>query len=122
MVRPSSISNRVLEGPIMQAMQPILLGLGLLVGGGDQAAPGPDIAYLRELLQDHQHPRGQSQAALLLVQSQATEAERVVREGLQNFEDQDVFVALAAAVRTAQDKRFVAELVAALAVNRSILR
>src|SRR5690349_17436283 len=59
----------------MTAIQPILLALGLLLSGADDAAgpSAPDVARLQEMLQDHEHPRGQSQAALLLVQSAAPE-------------------------------------------------
>src|SRR5262249_30450488 len=70
------------------------------------------------MLLDRQSPRGQCQAALLLVQDRSPEAEKIVREALCQTDDPELFVAVAAAVRTAQDARFVDELLAALAVNR----
>ena len=101
----------------MQVISPILLGLGLLV-----PATEPDRALLQEMLQDRQNPRGQCHAALLLVQDPSPEAEKIVRQGLRQSDDPDLFIALASAVRAAQDQRFVDELVAALAVNRAGVR
>ena len=57
------------------------------------------------MLHDRQHPRGQSQAALLLIRSTDPEAERLVREGLRNHEEIEVFLALASAVRTCPDEQ-----------------
>src|SRR3954451_16487962 len=105
----------------MQTIQPVLLGLGLLLAEaspGQPPGPDPDPARLRQLLHDRQHPRRQSQAALLLVQSGEPEAEEAVRQGLKQAENSDVFLALAEAVRLARDGRFSGELLAALAVNR----
>jgi HEAT repeat protein len=107
----------------MQTIQPVLLGLGLFLAEAGAGRPaGPDPARLRELLHDQQHPRRQSQAALLLVQSTQPEAEEAVRQGLRQAEDGDVFLALAEAVRLARDGRFARELLAALAVNRPGVR
>ncbi len=97
---------------------PILFCLSLLL----PADPGLDYAQLRELLHDRQDPRGQSQAALMLVQSTAAEAERLVRQGLRHVENEEAFLALAAAVRVRQDSRFTGELVAALLANKPRLR
>ena len=95
----------------MQAIQPILLGLGLLFAGNDAVDPSlPDLAHLPEKLHNRQHPHGQSQAALLLVQSNLDGAEKAVREGLRGVENVEVFLALAAAVRMRQDRRFLDEL------------
>jgi HEAT repeat protein len=107
----------------MQTLPPILLGLGLLVAKaeGDQP-PGPETPHLLEALRDRQHPRGQSQAALMLVQSPAADADKAVREGLRQTEDAEVFLALSAAVRLCQDGRFLDELLAALAVPRPTVR
>ncbi len=99
----------------MPTIQPILLGLGLL-------AAAPDLAQVREMLHDRQNPGGQSQAALLLVQDPAAEAEKAVRQGLRQTEDADIFGALAAAVRLTQDERFVEELFAALTGGRPQVR
>jgi HEAT repeat protein len=107
----------------MQAMSPILLGLGLLLtSAGPAHAAGPDLALLQEMLLDRQNPRGQCHAALLLVQDSSAEAEKIVRQALRQTDDPDLFVALASAVRAAQDQRFVDELLAALSVNRSGVR
>jgi HEAT repeat protein len=107
----------------MTTIQPILLALGLLLPADDPArAVGPDVARLQEMLLDHEHPRGQSQAALLLVQSTAPEAEKAVHQGLRRADDSDVFLALAAAVHTAQDNRFLDDLLAALLVSRPGIR
>ncbi|HTU20767.1 MAG TPA: HEAT repeat domain-containing protein [Gemmataceae bacterium] len=107
----------------MQAIQPILLGLGLLFAGNDAVDPGlPDLAHLREKLQNRQHPHGQSQAALLLVQSRQADAEKVVRDGLRGVENVEVFLALAAAVRLHRDHRFLDELFKALSCDRPVIR
>lgn len=107
----------------MQVISPILLGLGLLLTAAEPRRPAePDPALLQEILHDRQHPRGQCQAALLLVQDRSAEAEKIVRQGLLQTDDVDLFLALATAVRTAQDARFTDELVAALAVNRAGIR
>ena len=43
----------------MQAIQPILLGLGMLLGDGGAIGPrGPDLAHLQEMLHDRQHALG----------------------------------------------------------------
>lgn len=107
----------------MQTIPPILLGLGLLAATAEGDHPsGPETPQLLEALHDRQHPRGQNQAALLLVQSPAAEAEKAVREGLQQTEDAEVFLALSAAVRLCRDGRFLDELLAALAVPRPAVR
>jgi HEAT repeat protein len=107
----------------MQTIQPLLLGLGLLAANPAAARPpDADLAQLRELLHDREDPRGQSQAALLLVQSSDPGAEKLVRQGLRRPESDEVFLALAAAVRLRQDGRFLDELLAALAANRPRIR
>ena len=74
-------------------MNPIVLlfGLGLLLGdpAAPVSAPGSDLdlAHLREVLHDRQDPRGQSQAALMLVQSNDPGAEKLVRQGLRQPEE-----------------------------------
>ena len=77
---------------------------------------------LRELLYDRLDPRGQSQAALLLVQSKDPAAEKIVRAGLLQLDHEEAFQALATAIRLKQDSRFLRELVAALQGNRPRLR
>jgi HEAT repeat protein len=81
-----------------------------------------ELGNLRELLQDREDPRGQSQAALLLVQSRDCAAEKIVRRGLLQPENEEAFLALAAAVRLRQDRRFLDELLAALTANRPRVR
>jgi HEAT repeat protein len=113
----------------MQTIQPILLGLGMTLAVPGPARPAPlvhaaelDLAHLREVLYDRQDPRGQSQAALLLVQSRDPAAEKLVRQGLRQPEEAEVFLALAAAVRLRQDGRFLDELLAALTANHPRVR
>jgi HEAT repeat protein len=107
----------------MQAIQPILLCLGMLLNdGGTAAAHGPDLAHLQEMLHDRQNAHGQSQAALLLVESSLDGAEKAVRDGLRGVENVEVFLALAAAVRLRQDRRFLDELLAALSAGRPAVR
>ena len=80
----------------MQAIQPILLGLGMLLNdGGTPASRGPDLAHLQEMLHDPQNAHSQSQAALLLVESSLDGADKVVRDGLRGVENTEVFLALA---------------------------
>jgi HEAT repeat protein len=88
-----------------------LLGLLLLADG-----PG-DAARMRELLHDARHPREQSQAALQLVRDPSPSAEEIVRKGLRQTEEADVFLALASAVRLNADRRFTDELIEALAAQ-----
>jgi HEAT repeat protein len=107
----------------MPTISPILLGLGLLAAGDAPPRPADlDVAPLQELLHDRQSPRGQSQAALLLVQSGAAGAEAAVRAGLKAPQEADTFLALAGAVRLCRDTRFTPELLAALSVNRPSVR
>jgi HEAT repeat protein len=115
-------------------MTPLLpVVLGLLVA--DPAAGAPpakeippagvadvDLANLQDLLRDRQDPRSQSQAALVLVQSDDPGAEKIVRRGLRHPEEEECFLALTAAVRLCQDRRFVEELLAVLTANRPRVR
>ena len=52
------------------------------------------VPQLRETLEDRLDPRGQSQAALLLVQSADPSAEKLVRQGLRQSENEETFLAL----------------------------
>lgn len=107
----------------MSILVPCLIGFGAMLHGADAPAPArEDVARLAEMLQDRQHPRLQSQAALLLVQSHAREARDAVRRGLQQTESSEVFLALAAAVRLRRDTRFADELVQALSGDRPVVR
>jgi HEAT repeat protein len=93
----------------------LLLGL-LLAPHAPPAADAPDPTELRERLHDRQHPYLQNQAAMLLVQSRRPEAIRIVRQGLLQPEDTDIFLALTSALRLAPDVRYLGELLAALTV------
>src|SRR5262245_15345122 len=107
----------------MQAMPALFLtSLTLFPGQPGERSREPDIALLREMLQDDRHVRGQAHAALLLVQSTVPEAESLVHEGLRNHAAVDTFLALATAIRTNQDSRFTGDLLAALVVNRPTIR
>jgi HEAT repeat protein len=99
----------------MSALFPLLLCLSL-------PASDPDPARLQETLHDRRDPAGQSQAALLLVQCPAADAEAAVRQALRQTEDADVFAAAAGAVRLTQDGRFADELFDALAAARPAVR
>jgi HEAT repeat protein len=81
-----------------------------------------DLPRLRELLYNQQQPQEQSQAALLLVQSESAKAVEFVREGLRRQDRPDVFQALAAAIRLHRDPRHVDTLLAALGSERSVQR
>jgi HEAT repeat protein len=81
-----------------------------------------DPARLREMLLDRLQPEGQSQAALLLVQSRLPEAEEIVRRALRQTEAPETFAAVATAVRLCRDTRFREELVTALTEGRPAAR
>ncbi len=107
----------------MQAISPILIGLGLLLPAAEPARlPETDPARLQETLRDRRDPAGQSQAALLLVQCPTEDAESAVRQALEQTEEVDVFSVLAGAVRLCQDDRFAEELLAALRSGRPPVR
>jgi HEAT repeat protein len=106
----------------MPPLRPLSLGLGMLLALGSGALRASEEARLQELLQDRQQPAGQTQAALLLVQSRSPTAEDFVRDGLRQSDSPEVFLALAAALRLCQDTRFVDELVDALSASRPAVR
>src|SRR5262249_34344308 len=81
-----------------------------------------DPARLREMLHDRKHPGDQSQAALLLVQNPAPEAQEIVRQGLRQSDEPEVFLALAHALLTERDGRFADELFNALLSPRPTTR
>ncbi|MBY0526363.1 MAG: HEAT repeat domain-containing protein [Gemmataceae bacterium] len=109
----------------MSVLHPMLLGLATLLGA-DSAdhppAPSRDIARLREMLQNRHQSRGQSQAALLLVQKHRVEAEDIIRQGLRQTDSPEVFLALASALRLCRDGRFIDELLSAVATGRPSIR
>src|SRR3954470_5645046 len=105
----------------MQTILPLLVALRMLCASPPARAE-LDLANLREVLHDRQDPRGQSQAALLLVQSTDPGAEKLVRQGLRQPEETEVFLALTTAVRLRHDGRFLDELLAALYANRARVR
>lgn len=108
----------------MSALHPLLLGLGMLlpVDPAPASVGSSDPARLRELLLDRQQPREQSQAALLLVQDHSAEAEAIVRQGLRQSDEPEVFIALASALRVERDSRFTEELLTALVGGRPLVR
>jgi HEAT repeat protein len=107
----------------MRLLPALVLGLaGLVVGAGDRPSSEWDTARLAEMLRDRDHPRTQSQAALLLVQSHATDADELIRLGLQQTETPDVFQAVAEALQISRDNRFNDDLLAALAGGRAGVR
>src|SRR5262245_40771236 len=81
-----------------------------------------DIPRLRELLNSRQQPQEQSQAALLLVESESPEAVGLVAEGLQRWDRPDVFQSLATAIRLRRDRRFQGALLKALAAEQPAIR
>lgn len=93
-------------------------------GAKESLAPadGVDVARLRELLHSRQQPQEQSQAALLLLQSQSPEAMDVVKEGLRAWDRPDVFQALAAAIRLRRDTQHVTSLLKALGAEEAPIR
>src|SRR5438128_4869034 len=105
----------------MSTFQVVLLGVVLLLSGGD-APTKMDLARLQEILHDKQDPRGQSQAALLLVQDSSPDADEIVRSSLKQTAEEDVFTALAAALRITHDARFGDELFAALLGGKPAIR
>ncbi len=106
----------------MPTVPSFLLGLALLCPAEGEPTSGPDLAQLREMLQDRHNPRGQSQAALLLVQSHDADAQKLVAQMLRTVDDAEAFFALAAAVRLTQDNRFLDELLLSLPSNRPGVR
>jgi HEAT repeat protein len=116
----------------MHAISPILLVLGLMSPAAESPSPAPpsspsrapdiDPARLQETLHDRRDPAGQSQAALLLLQCPAEDAECAVRQALEQTEEVDVFTALAGAVRLCQDDRFADQLLSALRCVRPAVR
>ena len=107
-----------------------IIPLVLLVVGQATAPPLPvavpdlptDPARLREMLRDRAQPRLQAQAALVLLQLNAADADAVIRQGLEQSEDPEMFLVLASAIRLARDSRYAEELVRALARQRAIER
>src|SRR5437870_2240901 len=105
----------------MSTFAVVLLGAILLLSGTDPSAK-IDLARLQEILHDKQDFRAQSQAALLLVQNSSADAEEMVRSGLKQTAEEDVFTALAAALRLTHDARFGDELFAALLGGKPTVR
>jgi HEAT repeat protein len=100
----------------------LLLGVGLLLSEPAPHTSDLDLAHVRELLHDRQDPRGQSQAALLLIQSDDPAAEKLIRQGLRAPEDVEVFLALVAAVHLRPDARFTDELTTSLIASHPRIR
>lgn len=102
------------------------LGLQGQVSGSSATPPArtvaADVARLKELLYQRDRAAEQSQAALLLVQSAAPEAQAAVREGLRRHDRPDVFQAIAAALRIWRDERLIPLLLQALANDQASIR
>src|SRR5262249_45207017 len=116
------VGRPVRGGPAMLNVVGFIVGLSLALSQTPVTKSEPDLAHLRETLEDRQDPRGQSQAALLLLQSADPGAEKFVRRGLRQPENEEVSLALAGAVRLRQDGRFLDDLMVALLANRPRLR
>jgi len=100
----------------MSAIHPMLLGVALLLWVPQSVTSGSaDLARLQQVLHDKQDSRNQSQAALLLVQNPNPEAEEIVRQGLRQPGEEEIFLALVAALRLTHDTRFGDDLGAPLA-------
>src|SRR5439155_16339348 len=113
----------LIGGSSMSIIHPVLLGLALLLSGADvPPSAAADPAGLQQVLIDKQDPRNQSQAALLLLQHPSSEAEEMVRQGLRQASGEEVFLALAAAVRLTHDTRFGDELLTAVLSGKPSLR
>jgi HEAT repeat protein len=95
---------------------------GRAPGPAAPSAELPDLSRLRELLYHRQQPQEQSQAALVLVQSQHPDALEMVREGLRRWDRPDVFQALAAAIRLGRDSRHEAALLKGLSSEQVEIR
>jgi HEAT repeat protein len=109
----------------MSLIQTLSLALSMLLGAEGRMPAQPlaeDSAALREMLYDREHPRKQSQAALLLVQMRGNDAEDFVRQGLRQTDSAEVFIALADAIRLCRDDRFADELLVALVGEREGVR
>lgn len=81
-----------------------------------------DAAPLREQLYNRNRPQEQSQAALKLVQSDSAEVAALVAFELTRWDRNDVFLALAAAIRMQRDQRFLQPMLDALAAEQVPIR
>ncbi len=108
----------------MTTLYPWLFSLTAMLAADPVPPPEPaaEVTRLREMLQDRTHPRSQSQAALLLVQSRTPEAEAVVRQGLKQTDSPEIFLSLTEALRLCRDDRFLDELIAGLTGGRPAVR
>lgn len=107
----------------MNAIQILLLGVGLSLPIADtHPSAAPDLARLREVLHDRGQPVEQSQAGLLLVQTHTPEADRIIRQALQETESPEAFLAITSALRLSEDRRFNSELLAAVVSGHSALQ
>lgn len=81
-----------------------------------------DAAPLREKLYNRNRPQEQSQAALMLVQSNSAEVAALVSFELTRWDRSDVFQALASAIRMCRDVRFLQSMLDALAAEQVPIR
>ncbi len=82
----------------------------------------PDLARLNELLNHRDKPNEQSQAALLLIQSDSADAMTIVEQGMRRWDRPDIMLALLGAMRLQRADRHVPMLVAALACEQANVR
>lgn len=109
----------------------LLLALCILPQGPPQDQPpsgglplprAMDAAPLREMLYNRNRPQEQSQAALLLIQSDSAEVAALVTFEMSRWDRADVFQALASAIRLRRDLRFMPPLLDALAAEQVPIR
>src|SRR5262249_43315401 len=81
-----------------------------------------DLPRLRELLYSRQQPLEQSQAALMLVQSDSPDAMLLVLDGLRHWDRPDIFQALTSAIRMRRDRRYQSALLKSLAAEPPAIR
>jgi HEAT repeat protein len=81
-----------------------------------------EVARLKELLYQRDRTQEQGQAAMLLVQSSAPEAQTIVRDGLRRHDRTDVFQALASAIRLWREARYIPLLLQALTSDQLAIR
>lgn len=86
------------------------------------AAPPMDGPRLRELLFHRERPGEQSQAALILIQTDTPEAQALIQDALRRWDRPDVFQAMTSAIRLWRDTRFVQPLLRALAADQAPIR
>jgi HEAT repeat protein len=107
----------------MAVLHVLLLVLQLSAGQQDRLPQNKfDLPRLREMLRDAQHPRQQSQAALLLIQNPNPEAAEIIQTILRQVDSPEAFCAIASAIRISRDTRFLKEIFVALHSAQPLVR